>query len=106
MKKLTFILFTLYTWMRILYGLIFYPYKTVREIIRKPVFFPVAASPILALLFIFTLGRLGALFIHVYGIKRYVIAMTLSTSLFSLILWQVFIFYLLISLISAKRNEI
>lgn len=105
MKKRTFLIFTLYTWGRILYGLILHPYKTIREIVRKPVFIPVALSPLLGIGVLFFLGRAGAFLIDIYGIKRDVIAMVLSTSLFSLVLWQLFLLYLLISLISARRKE-
>lgn len=105
MKKRTFLIFTAYTWGRILYGLIFHPYKTIREIVRKPIFIPVAASPFLVIFLLFILGKLAALFISLYGIHRDIIAMILSTVLFSLLLWQLFLLYLLISLISAKRKE-
>lgn len=105
MKKRTFFIFTLYTWLRILYGLFLHPYKTVREITRKPVFMPVAASPVFVVLVLFILGRLGAIFLNIYGVPRYMIAMILSISFFSLLLWQIVIFYLLLSLISAKRRE-
>lgn len=88
-----------------MYGLIFHPYKTVREIVRKPVFIPVVASPVLAIGVLFILGRIGTLLVDVYGAKRDIMALVLGTSLFSLLFWQLFIVYLLVSLISAKRSE-
>lgn len=103
MRKRTFLIFTLYTWGRVLYGLMFHPYKTVRDIIRHPVLVPVASSPLLSLLLLFLLGKIGYLLIDLYGVQRNFVALVLSGSFFALFLWQLFIAYLLITLISAKK---
>lgn len=105
MRKRTFLIFTLYTWGRVLYGLIFHPYKTVREIIRRPVLVPVAISPLLSLLLLFILGKIGYLLIDLYGLQRNFVAIFLGGSFFALVFWQAFIAYLLISMISAKKQE-
>lgn len=105
MSKRTFIIYTLYTWFRVLYGLIFYPYKTIREVTRHPILVPVLLTPFLGLGVLFVLGRVGALLMDVYGVNRSFIAMVLGSSLFAIIFWQLLLIYLLVSLISAKRRE-
>lgn len=103
MKKSTFVIFTLYTWFRVFYGLIFHPYKTTREIVRHPILVPALVTPFFALGVLFVLGRIGALLVDVYGINRSFIAICLGSSLFAILFWQLLLVYLLLSLVSAKR---
>ena len=105
MRKRTFAIFTAYTWLRVLYGLIFYPYKTIREVTRHPILVPVLLSPFLGLGVLFVLGRVGALLVDVYGVNRSFIAIVLGSSMFMIFFWQLLLFYLLLSLISAKRRN-
>src|SRR5260221_14732663 len=105
MKKRTFLIFTLYLWLRVLYGLIFYPYRTTREIVRHPVLAPVLVTPFFAVGFLFVLGRIGSILLDVYGVNRSFIALVLGTCFFTLLFWQGVIVYFLLSLISAKRRE-
>lgn len=106
MRKRTFAIFTFYTWLRVLYGLIFYPYRTCREIVRHPILVPALVTPFFGLGVLFILGRIGAVLLDVYGVNRSFIAIFLGSSLFTIVLWQLLLIYFLISLISAKRiNE-
>ncbi len=101
MKKNTFLIFTAYIWTKTLLGLTFHPFTTVREVTRRPVLLPVIFSPFLGLLILFVMGRVGALLISVYGLKREAIALFLSTALISILFWQALLIYLLISFLFA-----
>lgn len=105
MKKRVFAIFTFYIWLRVLYGLIFYPYRTTREIIRNPILVPALVTPFVGLFVLFILGRIGAILLDVYGVNRSFVAIVLSSSLFTILLWQLLLIYLLLSLISAKRKN-
>jgi len=105
MRRRTFIIFTLYTWCRVLYGLLFHPYKTTREIVRHPILAPVLLTPFLSLITLFFLGRVGALIVEVYGTSRTLVALVLGSSLFAILFWQLLLLFFLLSLISAKRKE-
>ncbi len=101
MKKSIFLIFGTYIWTKTLLGLTFHPFKTIREVTRRPVLLPIIFSPFIGLLILFTLGRIGALLITVYGLKREIIAIFLSTALISILFWQALLIYLLISFLIA-----
>ncbi|HSW98045.1 MAG TPA: hypothetical protein VLF89_09535 [Candidatus Saccharimonadales bacterium] len=106
MKNKTFFTYIVYIWTKTLLGLTFTPYKSVREVVRRPVLLPVVFSPFIGILILLIAGKLGALLITVYGLKREFIAMFLSTTLISIVLWQVLLLYLLGSfLISSWRKS-
>jgi len=107
MKKKVFLIFITYIWAKTLFGLAVHPFATTRQIIRRPVLFPIVFSPMLALLTFFITGRIAAFLISVYGLKREVIAMFLSTTLISTLLWQALLLYLLGNFIVAswKNNR-
>lgn len=101
MKKRTFLIFAAYIWTKTLLGLTFHPFTTIREVTRRPILAPLIFTPFLGLLIFFTLGRIGALLISVYGLKKDIIAIFLSTSLISILFWQALLIYLLISFLIA-----
>jgi len=101
MKKNTFFIFVAYIWTKTLLGLTFHPFSTIREVTRRPVLLPVIFSPLIALFTLFVLGRVAALLITVYGLKRELIALALSTALVSIVFWQLLLIYLLISFLIA-----
>ncbi len=101
MKKNVFLIFVAYVWTKTLLGLSLHPFSTVREVTRRPVLLPVIFSPIIGLLTLFVLGRIGALLITVYGLSREIIALGLSCALIGIILWQLLLLYLLISFLVA-----
>ncbi|HET9946863.1 MAG TPA: hypothetical protein VFQ63_02260 [Patescibacteria group bacterium] len=105
MRKRAFIIFTLYLWGRVLYGLIFHPYRTLREINRHPILAPVLLTPFFSLIVLFFMGRIGAFLLDIHGVHRQLLAIILSSGLLSIAFWQVLLFYFLITLISAKRKE-
>lgn len=101
MKKRTFLIFITYIWTKTLLGLTFHPLKTIRDVTRRPVLLPVIFTPFIGLLILFIAGRIGALLISVYGLKRDIIALFLSATLISILLWQALLVYLLISFLIA-----
>lgn len=106
MKKSTFLIYAGYIWTKTLVGLTLYPYKYVNRTIRRPILLPVIFSPVIALVFLLIGAKAASWFISVYGVIREIIALILSTTLISLILWQALLIYLLLSFLFALwRNE-
>jgi len=101
MKKRTFSLYVGYIWTKTLLGLTFHPYKYVRDTIRRPVLFPVIFSPIIAILLLFIAAKVGSYFITVSGFTRDAVAIFLSTTLLSILFWQLLLLYLLMSYLVA-----
>lgn len=107
MKKKVFFIFITYIWAKTLFGLIFHPFIATRQIARRPVLFPVIFSPLVGLFLLFMAGRIAALLIKIYGLKRELIAFFLSSTLISILFWQALILYLLGSLLATlwkKKN--
>lgn len=102
MKKTTFAIYTSYIWIKTLLGLTFHPYKSIRETVRHPVIFPVIFSPCVALLLLFIVAKIGSLLVMVYGLQRELIALFLSTTLISIMFWQLLLIYFLGSFLLAS----
>lgn len=105
MKKRTFIIFVTYVWTKTLLGLTFYPFKSTRELTRRPVLLPVIFSPLIGLAILFVAGRIAAWFVSPAGIKRDIVAIFLSTTLISILFWQILLIYLLISFLFALKKK-
>ena len=101
MKGSTFLIFIAFVWTKTLLGLTFNPFTTVKQVTRRPVLLPIIFSPFIGLVSFFIVGRIGAFLISVYGLKRELIALILSTTLISILLWQALLIYLLISFLFA-----
>ena len=101
MKKRTFFIYVAYVWTKTLLGLSFHPYTSVRETLRRPVLLPVIISPIIGLGILLLAGKIGSLLIIVYGTKRELIALFLSTTFISIVLWQALLVYLILSFVTA-----
>jgi hypothetical protein len=87
-----------------LLGLTFHPYRSVKETIKRPILFPVIFSPIIAIILLFLAAKIGSLLIVVYGVQREAVAIFLSTTLISIIFWQLLLLYLVVSFLVTKRN--
>ena len=74
---------------------------TIKQVTRRPILLPVIFSPIIGLAVFFVFGRIGSFLINIYGLKREVIALFLSTAFISILLWQALLIYLLISFLFA-----
>lgn len=105
MRRSTFLIFSAYIWTKTLLGLTFNPFTTVKQVTRRPVLLPIIFSPFIGLIAFFVFGRIGSFLISVYGLKREVIALFLSTFLISILLWQMLLVYLIVSLIVAYRRN-
>lgn len=105
MKKRTFFIYVAYVWTKTLLGLTFHPYTSVRETLRRPVLLPVIISPLVGLGILLITGKIGSLLIIVYGTKRELIALFLSTTFISIVLWQLLLLYLLLSFIAARLRK-
>jgi hypothetical protein len=80
-----------------LLGLTFHPYKSVKQTIKRPILLPVIFTPLLGILLLFAMAKLGSLLIILYGLQREVVALFLSATLISIIFWQILLIYLLIT---------
>lgn len=106
MKKRTFLIYVAYIFTKTLVGLTIHPYKSVIETIRRPILIPVVFTPFISLIILFLAGKIGSLLIITYGLKREFIATFLSTTLISIVLWQLFLVYLLLSFLAASQKKV
>lgn len=104
MKKHTFLVFVAYIWTKTLIGLTFHPFKSIKGVVRRPILLPVIFSPVMGLAVLFVVGRIAALFVSPHGLKREIIVIFLSTTLLSILFWQLLLFYLLGSFLIALRK--
>lgn len=105
MKKRVFLIFVSYIWLKVLLGLVIHPYKSVQEVTRHHVLFPVVLSPVYGLIILFIIGRVGSFLFDVYGFKRELMALVLSSALISILLWQLLLLYLLINFLFVFKNR-
>lgn len=105
MKKSAFTVYVGYIWVKTLIGLTFHPYKSVLETYRHPVLFPVIFSPCIMLFLLLISAKIGSILISVYGMQRELIAIFLSSSLISIIFWQILLLYFLSSFLIASWNS-
>jgi hypothetical protein len=105
MKKRTFFIYIAYVWTKTILGLTFHPYLSVRETVRRPILLPVVISPILGLGLLLIASKIGSVLIIVYGAQREIIALFLSTTFISIVLWQLLLLYLLFSFIFARLKR-
>lgn len=104
MKKRTLLIYIAYIWTKTLLGLTFHPFLSTRSVARRPILIPVTFTPFIGIIILLVLGRIGSLLLEVYGLKRELIAIFLSTTLLSILFWQVLLLYLLASYFIALRK--
>lgn len=105
MKKSVFAIYIGYIWIKTLIGLTFHPYKSVLETFRHPVILPVIFSPVIGLLALLIMAKIGSLLISVYGMAREFIAIFLSTAIISIFFWQTLLIYFLASFLTASWKK-
>src|SRR3972149_9847897 len=105
MKKSTFLVFVTYVWLKTLLGLVIRPYKEVRGVTRHHILFPVVLSPLYGLAALFIVGRIGSFLFETQGLIREVMALTLSTGLISILLWQLLLLYLLANFFLSLQTD-
>ncbi len=105
MRKRAFIIYASFIWTKMLLGLTFTPYKSIKDTVHRPVLIPVIFSPLIAVALLFLTAKIGSLLIVVYGMQREAVALFLSTTFISILFWQLLLIYFFISfLIAAKRK--
>lgn len=78
-----------YVWSVTLAGLAIHPYQSVkRMVLNKPILLPVAMSPVIGLIGLFVVGRVGSFVFTLGPIGRELVALVLGSMLIGLLLWQ------------------
>ena len=85
----TMIAYISYVWMTTLAGLAIHPYKSVKKMVLKErVLLPVVMSPVMGLVGLFVVGRVGSYAMNLSGLMREGMAMMLGVILIGLLMWQ------------------
>jgi hypothetical protein len=78
-----------YVWATTLAGLAMHPYQSIkRMVLNKPILLPVSLSPVIGLIGLFVVGRVGSYIFTLGVIGRELMAMMLGATLIGLLLWQ------------------
>ena len=78
-----------YVWSVTLAGLAVHPYQSIRRmVLDKPILLPVALSPVIGLVALFVLGRIGSYAFTLGSIGREMMSLVLGSTLIGLLLWQ------------------
>lgn len=89
MKKSVLILWMSYVWGTTLAGLAIHPYQSMRRIVLgKRILLPVTLSPIIGLISLFIVGRVGSYYFTLGSLGRELIALVLGSTLIGLLMWQ------------------
>jgi hypothetical protein len=92
-----------YVWSVTLAGLAVHPYQSVRRMVMdKPILLPVTLSPVLGLLVLFFVGRVGSFVFTLGDIGRETMALLLGSILIGLLLWQGLLLTLIVRFLRAK----
>ncbi len=87
MRKI--VLWMTYVWATTLAGLAMHPYQSIkRMVLNKPILLPVSLSPVIGLIGLFVVGRVGSYIFTLGVIGRELMAMMLGATLIGLLLWQ------------------
>ena len=86
-----------YVWSVTLAGLAIHPYQSVRRMVfDKPILLPVAFSPVIGLVSLFIVGRVGSFVFTLGPIGRELVSLVLGSTLIGLLLWQGLLLFLVI----------
>lgn len=86
-----------YVWSVTMAGLAVHPYQSVkRMVLNKPVLLPVVLSPLMGLVGLFVLGRVGSYVFTLGSLGREVMALLLGSTLIGLLLWQGLLIFLVL----------
>ena len=78
-----------YVWSVTLAGLAIHPYQSVRRmVLDKPILLPVTLSPIIGLVALFVVGRVGSYVFTLGDLGRELMALVLGSTLIGLLMWQ------------------
>lgn len=86
-----------YIWLTTLAGLAIHPYQSVkRMVLREQILLPVTLSPVIGLVGLFVMGRVGSYVMDLNGLPREFMALILGSTLFGLLLWQALLLVLVV----------
>lgn len=86
-----------YVWSVTLAGLAIHPYQSVRRmVLDKPILLPVALSPVIGLVSLFIVGRVGSFVFTLGPIGREIASLVLGSTLIGFILWQGLLLFLVV----------
>jgi len=86
-----------YVWSVTLAGLAIHPYQSVkRMVLNKPVLLPVTLSPLIGLVGLFVVGRVGSFVFTLGYLGREITALVLGSTLIGLLLWQGLLIFLVL----------
>lgn len=89
MNKSSLILWITYVWTKTLAGLAIHPYKSIRRIVLgERVLLPVTMSPLMAIVGLLIVGRVGSYVMNLGGFTREAMAAVLGITLIGLLMWQ------------------
>lgn len=78
-----------YIWMTTLAGLAIHPYQSVKRMMMgDKVLLPVTLSPVIGLVGLFLVGRVGSAIITLSPLSREIVSLLLGSTLIGLLLWQ------------------
>jgi hypothetical protein len=78
-----------YVWGTILAGLAIHPYQSIRRIVlTKRILLPVTLSPVIGLIGLFVVGRVGSYVFTLGEVGREIMGLVLGSTLIGLLMWQ------------------
>lgn len=93
----TLVAYISYVWMTTLAGLAIHPYKSVKKmVLSQRILLPVAMSPLMGLVGLLLVGRVGSYAMNLSGVAREMVAAILGVSLIGLVMWQVLLLALVV----------
>jgi hypothetical protein len=85
----TMLAWTGYVWGKTLAGLAIHPYQSVKRMVMGDmVLLPVTLSPVVGLIMLFIVGRVGSYIFTFGSVGREILALVLGSTLLGLLLWQ------------------
>lgn len=86
-----------YVWSVTLAGLAIHPYQSVRRmVLDKPILLPVVLSPVIGLVSLFVVGRVGSYAFTLGLVGREMMSLLLGSTLIGLLLWQGLLLFLVV----------
>lgn len=86
-----------YVWMKTMAGLAIHPYKSIRRMVfTDRILLPVVVSPMLGLVLLLVVGRVGSRVITLSGLWREGMATLLGSTLIGLVMWQLLLLGLVV----------
>lgn len=102
--KSTWLVWISYVWGVTLAGLAIHPYKSVKKmVLSEQILLPVVFSPVLGLVGLFVVGRVGSYAMDLSGLWREGMALILGSTLIGLLLWQGLLLALVVRFWPAKN---